>query len=127
MSFEQSAVANAINNAKPSRTIGFDGLSTLMVKKLVEGATRFLTRLSNLSLRTLVIPDIWKVARLIPILKPNKPAIKGESYRPTSLLSPVVKILEALLLPTFKRHFLLAEHQHGFREGRSTTNKHSLK
>ena len=77
--------------------------------------------LPDLSMHILVISDIWKVARIIPILKPNKTAIIGESYRPISLLSPVVKILEALLFPAFKRHYSLSEHQHGFREDRSTT------
>ena len=115
LSFEQPAVSNAFNNAKPSRAIGTDGWYTLMLKKLGEGAMRFLTRLVKLSIHTLVVPDIWKVARIIPILNPNKPATRGESYRLISLLSPVVKILEALLLPTFKRHFPLAEHQHGRR------------
>ena len=97
LSCNQSDATNAINNTKPSRAIGPDGLSMIMLKKLDERAIRFLTRLLDLSLHTLVIPDIWKVARIIPILKPNKPATKGESYRPISLLSPVVKILEALL------------------------------
>lgn len=43
------------------------------------------------------------------------------SYRPITLLSPVVKILEAFLLPTFTKHPKLPDHQHGFRSGRSTT------
>ena len=34
LSYEQSAEANAINNAKPSRAIGPDGLSTLILEKL---------------------------------------------------------------------------------------------
>ena len=119
--FERSYVANAINNVKPLRPIGPDGLSMIMLKKLGERAIRFPTRLLDLSLHNLVIPDVWKVARIIPILKPNKPATKEESYRPISLLSSVVKIQEALLLRTFKEHFPLAEHQHGFRKVRSTT------
>ena len=84
---EQSAVA--INNAKPSRAIDPDGLCMLMLQKLGERAMRFLPRLLDLSIHTLVIPNIWKVARIIPILKHNKPATKGESYRPISLLSQV--------------------------------------
>ena len=110
LSFEHSDVTNAINNVKTSRSIRPDGLSMIMLKKLGEKAISFLTRLLELSLHILVIPDIWKVARIIPILKQNKLATKGESYRPISLLSPVVKIQEALILLTFKEYFPLAEY-----------------
>ncbi len=41
--------------------------------------------------------------------------------RPVSLLSPAIKILEALLLPLVNDAIHLADHQHGFRKGRSTT------
>ena len=37
------------------------------------------------------------------------------------MLSPVLKILETLILTAFKQNFPLAEHQHGFKECRSTT------
>lgn len=49
----------------------------------------------------LVIPDIWKIARIIPILKP---------YRRIFLLSSIVKVLEALLLPILNENFSLGEY-----------------
>ena len=73
------------------------------------------------SLNTGVIPSIWKTARIIPLLKPGKPDDTGKSYRPVSLLSPLVKALETLLLHTLTEHLPMADHQHGFRKGRSTT------
>ena len=68
-----------------------------------------------------VIPSIWKTARIIPFLKPGKPDDTGKSYRPVSLLSPLVKALETLLLPTLTEHLPVVAHQHGFRKARSTT------
>ncbi len=56
----------------------------------------------------------------IPLLKPGKPANKGPSYCPMSLLSPAVKILDALLLPAISEVVQLADHQHGFRKSFST-------
>ena len=58
---------------------------------------------------------------LSPASRAGKPADKGVSYRPISLLSPAVKILERLLLPSLTAAFQLADHQHGFRRHRSTT------
>ena len=43
------------------------------------------------------------------------------SYRPIALLSPVAKLIEKLLLPSLKESLPVANHQHGFRSGRSTT------
>ena len=42
------------------------------------------------------------------------------SYRPISLLSPLAKIPKNLLLSLLQDSITLAEHQHRFREGRST-------
>ncbi len=94
----------------------------LMLKHLGSTGVSYL----NLSMATLQIPDVWKVGRMVPLLKPGKPANKGESYRPITLLSPVVKTLEALLLPTFTHPLSLAEHQHGFRKVHSTTTALSV-
>ena len=64
---------------------------------------------------------MWKLGKIIPVPKPGKSPSQGSSYRPITLVSPVVKVLEALMLPTLKEHLPMADHQHGFRAGRSTT------
>ena len=35
---------------------------------------------------------MWKIARIIPLLKPGKPADKGSSFCPIYILSPLAKI-----------------------------------
>lgn len=57
---------------------------------------------------------------MISIYKSGKPKDKGDSYRPISLLSPVAKLLEKILLPQLISGSNLAPHQHGFRSGHST-------
>ena len=79
---------------KTIKGLEYEYLPMLTLKKLGDKKLRLLSSLKNLSIHSLVIPVIWKVGRIFPILKPNKPASKRESYRPISLLSPVVKILE---------------------------------
>ena len=73
------------------------------------------------SIKHSVIPGIWKCFRVIPLLKPGNPADQAKSYRPVSLLSPLIKLLETSMLPFILESFSHAEHQHGFRKGHSTT------
>ena len=97
---------------KKVKSIDLDGISMLTLKHLFwTGVSKGL----NLSMSTLYpILNVWKVGRMVPLLKPGKPANKGESYRPITLT------LGALLLSTFTHHLSLADHQHGFRKVHST-------
>ena len=52
----------------------------------------------------------------------RKPLHQGSSYRSITKLSPVVKVLECLILLTLKEILQPADHQHGFRGGDSTTS-----
>ena len=118
--FTPAQTLAAIKKAKSSKALGPDGLSPIMLKNLGPHAINFLTEIFNKCMATSIIPNIWKTAKIIPLLKPGKASDLGPSYRPVSLLSPAIKILEALLLPLINDAVQLADHQHGFRKGRST-------
>ena len=111
----------AIKKSKSSKALGPDELSPIMLKNLGEHGIKLLTEIYNKSVNEAIIPNIWKTGKIIPLMKPNKPADNGPNYRPISLLSPSAKVLEAILLPSISNSVKLAEHQHGFRKGRSTT------
>ena len=114
-------VERVLQSTKPSKALGPDELSPLMLKHLGPKAHSYIAGMFQTSLNTGVIPSIWKTAGIIPLLKPGKPDDTRKSYRPVSLLYPLVKALETLLLPTLTEHLPMADHQHGFRKGRSTT------
>ena len=114
-------VERVLQSTKPSKALGPDELSPLMLKHLGPKAHSYFAGMFQASLNTGAIPSIWKKARIIPLLKPGKPDDTGKSYRPVSLLSPQAKALETLLLPTLTEHLTMADHQHGFRKGWSTT------
>ena len=57
-----------------------------------------------------IIPHTWKLANIVPILKPNKDTDKGTSYRPISLLSVIAKTLEKSLLPYITLFILMKLH-----------------
>ena len=66
-------------------------------------------------------------AKVIPILKPNKPSSDPNSYRPISLLSTLAKLFERILavrLTSFvDQQQLLPHAQFGFRKKHSTVSQ----
>ena len=120
VSFTPDQVIAAIKRAKASKAMGPDHISPIMLKHLGNIGILFLTNLYNNILLQSIVPPMWKVGRIIPLLKPNKPADQGSSFRPISLLAPAAKILERLILVPIQESINFADHQHGFRKGRST-------
>lgn len=109
-------VTAAIKKIKNSKAMGPDDISPVMLKHIGTKGMEFLTKLLNLLIQTLTISQSWKTAKIVPILKPDKNPDVGASYRPISLLSPFVKLMESLLLPLLTEEIALADHQHGFRK-----------
>lgn len=72
-------------------------------------------------MKTSILPKIWREAKVIAILKPNKPASNPHNYRPISLLSTAYKLFERLLLARIEPIIdkVLPVEQAGFRENRS--------
>ena len=113
-------VVTAIKKAKSSKALGPDKISPVMMKHLGTKGIAYLTNIYNCSVKYSLVPANWKTGRIIPLLKPGKPADQGKSYRPISLLSPPAKILESILLPYITEAINFKDHQHGFRKIRST-------
>lgn len=81
-----------------------------MLKHFDSAGADYFPKVLHLSLVTLKIPDVWKLGRVVPLLKPvNRPS--GLQSRIIILLSPVAKAAPVLHTP----------HQHGFRKVLSTT------
>ena len=112
--FSAEDTAEAIKSAKNSTALGPDDLSTVHFKHMGPLAIGFLTSLFNLSVSNADLPAIWKRSIVLPVLKPNKSADEGVSYRPISLLCPASKILEKLIHPYLKELFTFDDSQHGF-------------
>ncbi|KAM7314374.1 hypothetical protein ISCGN_004158 [Ixodes scapularis] len=67
------------------------------------------------------VPEEWKVATVVPLLKPGKPPDKAESYRPISLTSCISKLFERLVQGRLRWYLeertCLPECMTGFRKG----------
>lgn len=58
LTFTDEKVQNVINNAKSSKSIGSDGINMLMLNHINLAVVSYLTKVLNLSLTTLQIPDV---------------------------------------------------------------------
>ena len=119
-------IAKKIKKMKNNKSPGVDGISTKLLKEIVEQISTPLAKLLNLSLGEGIVPSEWKEANITPLFKKgsrNKP----ENYRLVSLTSVVCKLLETLnrdhMVEFLVKHNLINTSQHGFlKAGSCLTN-----
>ena len=121
--YTMAELKRAIKKMREKGAPGPDNIPPSFLKNLGEKALNELLEIFNLSLDEAVLPQIWRNAIIIPLLKQGKPASNLASFRPISLTSCVVKLLERMLA---ERLYHLAESngwfnnlQAGFRKSRS--------
>lgn len=126
--FTPLEVAHEIDtNINKKKAPGFDEISPRILKELPKKAIIHLTQIYNAILRTEFVPEQWKRAEVIMLLKPGKPPEQATSYRPISLLPCMSKLFEKLLLkrlnPIIEAKQLIPDHQFGFRTKHSTIDQ----
>ena len=114
-------VTKSLRAIDPSKACGPDQIPGRLLKECASEIAPSLTRLINLSLRVGRVPQEWKRANIVPVLKKgNKEDVKN--YRPISLLSLISKIAERCVFDRFFEFIAsnIYPLQHGFVRGRST-------
>ena len=110
---------------KSKASSGHDGVSSKLVKDLRYALSFPLSIIINNSLAMGLVPDMAKLAKIIPIYK-AKDKKDISNYRPISLLPIISKILEKVVhknLYTFlEKNKVRYASQYGFRKNRSTIN-----
>ena len=100
-----------------------DVLPVYILKYLSIYISPVLTNLINKSLATGKFPDIFKLARVVPIHKGGN-SYAPNNYRPISILNVFSKIYEKIvhnkLMNYLESKNILSQYQYGFRENRST-------
>ena len=79
--------------------------------------------LLNTCTRTDRLPRLWRLARVVALLKPGKDPSSPTSFRPISLLCHLYKLYESLILDRLSpiiEHVFMSE-QAGFHPGNSCT------
>ena len=87
----------AIRKMKRKGAPGDDDIPPPFLKELGPKALKELLDICNASFLHADVPQTWRHAVIIPLLKNAKPASDVESYRPISLTSCVVKVLERMI------------------------------
>ncbi len=114
----------ALNSLDISKATGPDKLSGRILKECASALAPSLTKLFNKSLKSGIVPDIWKLANVAPVHKKDKKD-NTENYRPISLLCLTSKILERCIFNNIypKIKHLITLLQHGFLKGKSTSTQ----
>ena len=100
-------------------------MSNLLLKSLKESLLRPITDIVNTSIRTGVVPDQWKIAKVITLHKGGD-STSFNNYRPISLLSLLSvysKVLEKVVhnqLHRYTEEKILTNFQFGFRSKQET-------
>ncbi len=116
-------IAMEIDNLKPKKSTGIDGLSTKLLKMLKNEITEPISILVNKSLNEGIFPDNLKKTKLIPVYK-SKDKENLDNYRPIAILPSISKIYEKIVFKRVYRfldlHNIIYESQYGFRPKHST-------
>ena len=117
---ELDTALNDVTDSAP----GPDGVQYSMLKHLAESGKAFLLDLFNKIFDTGKLPQNWKLAHVIPILKEGKCKFSPDSYRPIALTSCICKLMERILNKRLMwylvKNKLIHKAQCGFQKGKST-------
>jgi len=123
--FAIEEVKVGLNQLKLGKSSGPDGIHNEFLVYLGENVITWLTVFINTCFHTNRIPNVWRRASVIALLKPGKLDTSPKSYRPISLLCITFKLTERLILnrinPIVEK--FLPHKQAGFCSGRSTVDQ----
>jgi hypothetical protein len=106
---------------------GDDGVEPCLLKNLPRRGQEVLLDIFNDSWRQGLVPGSWKKAIIVPLLKAGKDPKSRESFRPVSLTSAVVKLLERMVVNRLmfwvEEKGVINGWQAGFQRGKCTEDQ----
>ena len=86
--FSQDELREIIEDFNPRKAPGPDGITSDILKLVSKSIPKTVTSIYNECLKRGYFPKEWKIAKIIPIIKPGKEDSQDPSkYRPISLLN----------------------------------------
>ena len=122
--FTPHTVEEVLKHLKNSSSPGPDEISQRVLKETAQEVSLPLSILFNNSMMSSIVPTDWRRANVVPIYKSGS---KGEpvNYRPISLTSVVVRVMERILKNKMLLHLRINKainpSQHGFLPKKSTS------
>ena len=93
--FTKEEVRQVIESLQPKKVPGPNGITNEIVKLVFKVIPITMTAIYNACLRRGCFPDNWKIAKILPIIKPGRENSADTSkYHPISVLNTEGKILE---------------------------------
>ena len=116
-------VLEIVQHLKNSKSTGLDNIDVGTLKLIIKDILPAFTHVINLSLTSLTFPNLWKIAKVIPLLKKGDP-LDPKNYRPVALLSILSKVLERIIFKQVVEYMegngLIHPSHHGSRAKHST-------
>ena len=107
-----------------SKACGLDNIDTYIIKLAVDDILPAVTHIVNLSIQQGEFPSIYKIAKVIPLLKKDDP-LEPKNYRPVAILCILSKVIERVILLEIVEYMTTNEYfhpnHHGFRANHSTS------
>jgi hypothetical protein len=123
--FSEELVLEKLRGLDKTKSPGPDRITASVLKTCADILCRPLSMLFGQSFDSGVLPSDWRTAIICPIFKKGDKFDPGD-YRPVSLTSLVVKIMESIIYDTtikfLVKHHVIPDNQHGFMPGKSITS-----
>ncbi|CAG4937227.1 unnamed protein product [Colias eurytheme] len=118
-------LSDIINSIKAECATGYDNIPSKIFKLCKESLMPVLVHICNLSLRSGVFPELFKIALIHPIHKAGD-SDRIDNYRPISILPTMSKILEKIIFTRLSSFLhktkFFSNQQYGFLRGKSTND-----
>ena len=122
--FTPTEIKKVAEKLRTRKAPGRDGATSQLIKELPRKGFVLLTYIFNAVVRLHYVPEDWKTAKIILLLKPGKPSDQPQSYRPISLLPIMSKLFEKLfqsrIMKVVEEKNIIPDHQFGFRQKHAT-------
>ena len=116
-------IAKLIDKLQADVAVGYDNISSRIIKDSKDTLTPWLTKIINIGYETSTFPDNMKIANIKPIFKENNKE-KIANYRPISILPVISKVFERSctdqLVKFLEENDKISRTQHAYRKGHST-------
>lgn len=120
---DQEGIFRLLQNLDVKKPCGPDLITNAFLQKYAVWMSKYLYVIYRRSLDTSLIPDDWRMAKVIPVHKSGS-KLDVNNYRPVSLTCGSSKLFEHIIYKAIILHLennnLLYGRQHGFRSGLST-------
>ena len=94
---EENDIIKEIATLADKSSCGYDGISSILLKKIANSIKPILTLIINQSLCTGIFPSKLKIAKVLPLYKNKGDCHLFDNYRPISLLPTISKIFEKVV------------------------------